>query len=223
MLIVAAVLAGSLVGWVLTRRLATLSYRRPDETGRPAPASRWWLILATGAAWGWLVFTLADQPATVLVMWLPLTAALGWISAVDLDVQRIPNRTLGPTAIWVAVCVIALAITEHAADPLLHAVIAAAGCLIGFAILHIASPNALGFGDVKLAAGMGAFLGPGVLFAAWFLISVVIGAVVGVALMALGIRGRGDYIPFGPMLAAGAAVVLLFPEVGAFVVSLYGR
>jgi len=81
----------------------------------------------------------------------------------------------------------------------------------------------LGFGDVKLAAGMGAFLGPGVLFAAWFLISVVIGAVVGVALMALGIRGRGDYIPFGPMLAAGAAVVLLFPEVGAFVVSLYGR
>ena len=127
MFIVAAVLTGSLVGWVLTRRLAKLGYRRPDETGRSAPASRWWLIPATGTAWGWLVFTLADQPATVIVMWLPLTAALGWISAVDLDVQRIPNRTLGPTAIWVAVCVIALAITEHAADPLLHAVIAAAG------------------------------------------------------------------------------------------------
>ena len=139
MLIVAAVLAGSLVGWVLTRRLATLGYRRPDETGRPAPANRWWLIPATGTAWGWLVLTLADQPATVIVMWLPLTPALGWICAVDLDVQRIPNRTLGPAAIWVGVCVIALAITEHAADPLLHAVIAAAGCLIGFAILHIAS------------------------------------------------------------------------------------
>lgn len=80
----------------------------------------------------------------------------------------------------------------------------------------------LGFGDVKLAAGMGAVLGPGVLFAAWFLISVVIGAVVGLVLMALRVRGRQDYIPFGPMLAAGGVVLLLFPEVGALVVSLYG-
>jgi len=206
MLIVAAVLAGSLVGWVLTRRLATLSYRRPDETGRPAPASRWWLILATGAAWGWLVFTLADQPATVLVMWLPLTAALGWISAVDLDVQRIPNRTLGPTAIWVAVCVIALAITEHAADPLLHAVIAAAGCLIGFAILHIASPNALGFGDVKLAAILGTAIGVVSLTA-------VLAALLLACILTLmwAAATRTKHLAFGPWLVAGAILGVGLP------------
>jgi leader peptidase (prepilin peptidase)/N-methyltransferase len=80
----------------------------------------------------------------------------------------------------------------------------------------------LGMGDVKLAAGMGALLGPGYLFLAWFVLSVVLGAVVGVGLLALGIRKRGDYIPFGPMLAAGGVVLVVFPEVGAHIVGLYG-
>jgi len=79
----------------------------------------------------------------------------------------------------------------------------------------------MGFGDVKLAAGMGSLFGPGYLFGAWFLISVVIGAVVSVFLMALRIRKRGEYIPFGPMLAAGGILLLLFPEVGAMVISRY--
>lgn len=206
MLIVAAVLAGSLVGWVLTRRLATLRYRHPDETGRAAPASRWWLILATGTAWGWLVFTLVDQPATVIVMWLPLSAAFGWISAVDLDVQRIPNRTLGSIAIWVAVCVIALATTEHVADPLFHAVTAGTGCLIGFAILHIASPKALGFGDVKLAAILGAAIGVVSLTA-------VLAALLFACILALtwATATRTTHIAFGPWLAAGAILGVGLP------------
>ncbi|MEA4945834.1 MULTISPECIES: A24 family peptidase [Propionibacteriales] len=210
MFIVAAVLAGLLVGWVLTRRLATLGYRRPDETGRATPASRWWLIVATGAAWGWLVFTLADQPATVIVMWLPLSAALGWISAVDLDVQRIPNLTLGPTAIWVAVCLIALAITEHPSDPLLHAVIAGAGCFIGFAILHIASPNALGFGDVKLAAILGAAIGVVSLTA-------VLAALLFACILALtwATATRTTHLAFGPWIAAGAILGVGLPALSS--------
>ena len=80
----------------------------------------------------------------------------------------------------------------------------------------------LGFGDVKLAAGMGALLGPGYLFVAWFVLSVVVGAVVAVALLATGLRKRRDYIPFGPMLAAGGIAVVLYPELGAAIVGLYG-
>ena len=209
MFIVAAVLAGLLVGWVLTRRLATLGYRRPDETGRATPASRWWLIVATGAAWGWLVFTLADQPATVIVMWLPLSAALGWISAVDLDVQRIPNLTLGPTAIWVAVCLIALAITEHPSDPLLHAVIAGAGCFIGFAILHIASPNALGFGDVKLAAIIGAGLGP---LGLGHVCAALLAGSAAALIWIKTTKHTGGHLPYGPWLLAGAWIAALIPS-----------
>lgn len=80
----------------------------------------------------------------------------------------------------------------------------------------------LGMGDVKLAAGMGALLGPGYLFVAWFVLSVVLGAVVGLGLIATGLRRRGDYIPFGPMLALGGVLVVVFPELGARIVSLYG-
>ncbi len=80
----------------------------------------------------------------------------------------------------------------------------------------------LGYGDVKLAGAMGALFGPGWLFAAWFVVSVVVGAVVAIFLMVFGFRRRGEYIPFGPMLALGGIVLLLFPEVGLWVVSRYG-
>jgi len=79
----------------------------------------------------------------------------------------------------------------------------------------------MGLGDVKLAGAMGAIFGPGSLFIAWFLISVVVGAAVAVLLLALRIRKRREYIPFGPMLALGGIVLLLFPEVGAFVLQRY--
>lgn len=206
MLTVVAVLAGTLVGWVLTRLLASLGYRRPEEAERPAPANRWWLIPAVGAAWGWIVVTLANQPATVIVMWLPLTAALGWIAAVDLDVQRIPDRALRPTAIWVGTCLVALAITDHTIAALVHAAIAAAGSLAGFTILHLASPTALGFGDVKLATILGAAVGvvslPAVLTA--LLLACVLALT-----WAAAIRTR--HLAFGPWLASGAVLGVGLP------------
>ncbi|NLH69124.1 MAG: prepilin peptidase [Brooklawnia sp.] len=208
MLTVVAVLAGTLVGWVLTRLLASLGYRRPEEAERPAPANRWWLIPAVGAAWGWIVVTLAKQPEAVIVLWLPLTAALGWIAAVDLDVQRIPNRALRPTAIWVGTCLMALAITDHTTAALVHAAIAAAGSLAGFTILHLASPGSLGFGDVKLATILGAAVGavslPALLIALLF-----------ACVLALSWAGatRTRQLAFGPWLAAGAILGVGLPGV----------
>lgn len=70
----------------------------------------------------------------------------------------------------------------------------------------------MGGGDVKLAGAMGAVLGPGYHFLSYFLLAVVAGAVIGVGLMALRVRGRRDYIPFGPMLAASGIAVLLFGD-----------
>ena len=139
MMIVVAVLAG-IIGRLgphpaAGQPCATGVQTRPDDRPRrtdggssPPPAPR-------GAGW-WSPSR--NQPATVIVMWLPLTAALGWIAAVDLDVQRIPNRALGPTAIWVGACLIALAITDHTTYALVHAAIAAAGSL---ARLHHPPPR----------------------------------------------------------------------------------
>ncbi len=67
----------------------------------------------------------------------------------------------------------------------------------------------MGWGDVKLAACVGAFLGPGptviALFAAF-----ILGALVGGALMILRKRKKSIPIPFGPFMAAGAVLGLFF-------------
>jgi prepilin signal peptidase PulO-like enzyme (type II secretory pathway) len=70
----------------------------------------------------------------------------------------------------------------------------------------------LGFGDVKLAAAMGALLGPGYQFIAFFLYSIFIGAAVGLLLLLLRRHRGGAQMPFGPMLAVSAAAMLLFPQ-----------
>ena len=73
----------------------------------------------------------------------------------------------------------------------------------------------MGFGDVKLAAVMGLYLGwlaPDYLttfrLVLWaMLVGFVIGSVAGLALWA--IRGRNAAIPFGPSWPSGPLVVLL--------------
>lgn len=83
---------------------------------------------------------------------------------------------------------------------------------LGWAFEKIMGKPSMGGGDVKLAGAMGTLLGPGYLFLSYFLLAVVSGAVIGVAVMALKLRGRRDYIPFGPMLAAAGIVMLLWGD-----------
>ncbi|MDX1650776.1 MAG: prepilin peptidase [Myxococcota bacterium] len=70
----------------------------------------------------------------------------------------------------------------------------------------------LGFGDVKLLAAIGAFVGPvGVLTVVG--LSAVLGLALGLAWMA--VRGRaGAPFGFGPAIAAGALLWVLFPHLG---------
>lgn len=67
----------------------------------------------------------------------------------------------------------------------------------------------LGMGDVKLAGVMGLFLGP-----LWCLISVLLaicfGGFWGIGILALGGKVRGRQVPFGPFLAIGGIVTMLF-------------
>ncbi len=70
--------------------------------------------------------------------------------------------------------------------------------------------EAMGFGDVKFMAAIGAFLGwPATLFA--LVVSSVIGSVVGVAGMMMQGRERFARIPYGPYLAAAALIWVFLP------------
>jgi leader peptidase (prepilin peptidase)/N-methyltransferase len=67
--------------------------------------------------------------------------------------------------------------------------------------------EAMGFGDVKLIAGIGAFLGWKAVFFSIAAASCV-GSVIGVGLMLLGPKARSVKIPFGPYLSLGALLWL---------------
>jgi leader peptidase (prepilin peptidase)/N-methyltransferase len=80
-----------------------------------------------------------------------------------------------------------------------------------FLVIILVSRGGMGGGDMKLGAMLGAFLGWKALLFALFA-AIVLGGVVGVAVLVAGLRGRKDPIPFGPFLAAGGAMALLWGE-----------
>lgn len=69
----------------------------------------------------------------------------------------------------------------------------------------------MGWGDIKLAACIGAFLGPAHTVIAFFA-AFILGAVSGGTLMILRKRGKMVPIPFGPFMAAGAVTALFYGD-----------
>jgi leader peptidase (prepilin peptidase)/N-methyltransferase len=67
----------------------------------------------------------------------------------------------------------------------------------------------MGYGDFKLLAALGAWLG-WVMLPTIILLSSLVGAVVGISLIVFAKRGRNNPIPFGPYLAAAGLIALLY-------------
>ena len=103
----------------------------------------------------------------------------------------------------------------------------ALGLLLGgmlFYLVAFLSRGGMGGGDIKLAAMIGSFLGWQKLVLTIFLASVS-GSVVGAMMVALRLKGRkgeevDTAIPFGPFLALGATLSLLW---GGRLIEWYGR
>jgi leader peptidase (prepilin peptidase)/N-methyltransferase len=158
---------------------------------------------------------LATGSRPELGVWL-LLAPLGVLLAVvDFKVQRLPDAlTLPLAAAALALLAVAAAVPEHAGDWLtaLFGALALGGA---YFVLFLINPNGMGFGDVKLALGLGAVLG-------WYGWSTVflgtfagflLGALYGAGLVIARRAGRKTSIPFGPFLIAGAYAGLL---IGAY-------
>ena len=90
---------------------------------------------------------------------------------------------------------------------------AAAGYLVLWAIYWLfklaTGKEGMGYGDFKLLAALGAWLG-WTMLPTIILISSVVGAVVGISLIVFAKRGREKPIPFGPYLAAAGMIALLY-------------
>ncbi len=130
------------------------------------------------------------------------------LTFIDVDTQLLPDSITLPL-LWAGLL---LNLRGTFAD-LPSAVI---GAVAGYLVLWLVywlfklatGKEGMGFGDFKLLAAIGAWLGwkmlPLVILA-----SSLVGAVVGIGLIALARRGRDVPIPFGPYLA-GAGLIALF-------------
>ena len=203
-LMAALSLLGAVIGLAIRWRLADLSYRRDDEVDHAHPGLRWWIPLATAAASGLLSWRFGVERWPLLLPTLPLAWFGPWLSAIDLDVRRLPNRLLAAHGVVVAVGVGAAALIT---GDLNIAVQAAVGGLVSFVVFWIldrARPGGFGWGDGKYIPIIGAATAAVSLSVAWwaFLIACL------AAVFATPFRRRRANFPFGPWLAAGALVAL---------------
>jgi len=83
--------------------------------------------------------------------------------------------------------------------------------IIGLAGSVIFKKEAMGGGDVKLAAMIGAFLGWRYIIISLFL-GFFLGALAGIFLIMAKIKSREDAVPFGPFIVLGSFITLLWGE-----------
>jgi leader peptidase (prepilin peptidase) / N-methyltransferase len=149
--------------------------------------------------------------AAELLPYLFMVTVLIIVSAIDLELQIIPNRVMYP-AIPVALAAMgAVALARGDYRIMLDSLIGAAVIAVPWALAAFIFPRGFGMGDAKLAAFTGAILGWRAELVGFF-IGVALGAIVGVVLMLAGKKGRKSRIPFGPFLAAGALVALFWGQ-----------
>jgi leader peptidase (prepilin peptidase)/N-methyltransferase len=155
-----------------------------------------------------------------LAAYCVLFGGLVAVSVADIRVGLVPRKIVYPTLGLLAVALVAAAAASGDWRPLADAAVGgAAGFLVFFAIWWI-SPRSMGFGDVRLAGVVGVALG-------WlgfrqvylgFLAAFLAGAAIGLVKMAVQGTGRKTALPFGPALAVGAVVGVLW---GGYLANLW--
>ena len=185
----------------------------------PIPARYPVIEALTGALSGWLIWQFGGGITGLAVLvfaWLLIA-----MTFIDADTQLLPDDLTLPL-LWLGL----LVNLNGTFVPLQDAVIGAALgylCLwsIFWAFKLATGKEGMGYGDFKLLAALGAWLGWKML-PVIVLLSSVVGAIVGISLIILAKRGRDIPMPFGPYLAVAGLLALLYgkPIVQAWLGSL---
>jgi leader peptidase (prepilin peptidase)/N-methyltransferase len=168
------------------------------------------------------VIELLTGVLSVLVLWrfgltiaaagaLLLTWALVALSAIDFDTQYLPDSITLPF-LWLGLAFNVAGVYTTTQASVLGAI---AGYLALWSVYHlfrlVTGKEGMGYGDFKLLALFGAWLG-------WtavpliILLSSFVGAIVGIALIALRGHDRNIPIPFGPYLAVAGWIALMWGD-----------
>lgn len=206
-------ITGPFDGWLGRAHCATdttNAHCGPYGPRTPAVSAATALVCAALAA--------ATGPRPELVVWLLAAPVAVLLALVDLRVHRLPDvLTLPLAAATLALLGIAAALPADAGSWLTALY---GGLALGatYEVLYLVNPSGMGFGDVKLALGLGTALGwygwPVLVTGAFA--GVLYGAVYGLGMVALRRAGRKTAIPLGPFMLGGAFTGVVL---GAFAVA----
>jgi leader peptidase (prepilin peptidase)/N-methyltransferase len=140
-----------------------------------------------------------------------LTCALISLTFIDIDTQLLPDNITLPF-LWLGLL---LNLNGVFTDIQSSIIGAAAGYLALWSVYHLfklaTGKEGMGFGDFKLLALLGAWMGWQML-PLIIILSSVVGAVIGITMIALRGHDRNVPIPFGPYLATAGWLALMWGE-----------
>ena len=180
-------------------------------------SSRYPLVeLATGVLSAWAAWHFgfgAPAACALLVTW-----ALIALTGIDIDHQLLPDNITLPLMWAGLVSAVALGPAAAAALPVSpkDAIIgAAAGYISLWLVFHafklVTGKEGMGYGDFKLFAALGAWLGWKVLPLV-IVLSAATGAILGILMIVLQGRDRRAPMPFGPYLAAAGWLAMMYGD-----------
>ena len=144
--------------------------------------------------------------AAALLLWSLLAMTM-----IDVDHQLLPDQLTLPL-LWLGLLLNTGGMFTSLNDAVWGA---AAGYLSLWSIYHLfkllTGKEGMGFGDFKLLAALGAWMGWQML-PVIILLSSLVGAVIGIIILTLQRKGHSTPIPFGPYLAGAGAIAFFWGE-----------
>ena len=159
------------------------------------------LCSAAAAAYfgyGWMLL------GALLLIW-----SLIALTFIDADTQLLPDSITLPL-LWMGLCFNLFGVFADLSSAVLGAMVGYLSLWsVYWAFKLVTGKEGMGYGDFKLLAALGAWLGWQML-PLIILLSSLVGAAVGIVLIILARHGRHVPIPFGPYLAAAGLIALIW-------------
>ncbi len=150
-------------------------------------------------------------PSLQTVAGLIFTWVLIALTLIDLKKQLLPDDITLPL-LWGGILLSFYDVFTNLNDSVIGAI---AGYLILWSVYQLfkllTKKEGMGFGDFKLLAALGAWLGYSYL-PQIILVSSVVGSIIGITMIVVGKNKQQQPIPFGPYLAAAGWIALLWGE-----------
>jgi leader peptidase (prepilin peptidase)/N-methyltransferase len=138
------------------------------------------------------------------------------VVVIDLGHHLLPNRLVYPVLAFGVALLVLASVIDGTPSYLWRAVVGGVLSFTGLGLLHLAQPQAIGFGDLRIGVIAGMFL-------AWLSLRLVLvgfalafgtAALVAILLLVTGRRALRDRIAFAPFLVVGQFLAILVGSYG---------